>query len=388
MGNLFKPSQQTTTSTSAPWGPEGDALKYGYGQLQNVIGSKVGTPYYQGDTYAPMDPLTAQGIQANADYATGAGAQAATNVGNSAGAVLPAASSGLSAYDQLRQMASQDPTQANISAAGAYANNPFMNDMIDAASRDVSRNLFENELPAINQAATASGNINSSRAGTADAIARRGAADRVADISAQLRGDAYQNGLSLAQQAHQANMSGLGAAGQGFGDIYDLGLRGTLAGHQLALDNGNTLISGGQLNQQDQQGALTADYNKWLGGDTRDMGFLTQYFNAVNGMPTFGTQTQSVPGPSPFQNIAGAATSALGAYMMFSDPSLKRNVEYTGQKTKHGIPIVKFDYEDVPGLDLPRGRQVGVMATDVAKVLPEAVSIDRGYLAVDYGKLR
>lgn len=388
MGSLFSPSKTTTTSTSTPWGPQGDALRYGFDQLRNVIGSHVGTPYYQGDLYAPMDPLTSLGIDANAAYATGAGAQAAGNVGSSAGAVLPASGSAYSAYDQLRQMAGQDPTQANITAAGQYADNPYMNGMIDAASRDVTRNLYENELPGLNQSATASGNINSSRAGVAEGIMKRGAADQIGDIAAQLRGQAYQNGLGLAENSRESNMGALGSAGSGFGNIYDLGLKGAALGQDMTFGNNGALVSGGQLNQQDQQGQLNADFQRWQGGDTRDMGFLTQYFNAVNGVPTFGTQTQSQPGPSMFQNLLGGASSALGAYMMFSDPSLKRNVEYTGQKTaKHGIPIVKFDYEDVPGLDLPRGRQVGVMATDVAKVLPEAVSMDRGYLTVDYGKL-
>jgi len=387
MGSLFKPSTQKTTTTNTPWGPQGDALKYGFGQLQNVIGQKVGSPYYQGDLYANMDPLTSHGIDANAAYANGPGAALASGVGASASGALPGASSGMSAYDQLRAMASTDPTQSNIASAGQYADNPWMNGMIDAASRDVVRNLNENELPGLNQAATGSGNINSSRAGVAEGIMRRGAADQIGDIASQLRGQAYQNGLGLAEGARTANMGGLGAAGSGYGDIYDLGLKGSALGQDLAFNNGNTLISGGQLNQQDQQGQLNADFSRWQGADNRDMSFLIPYMNAVGGIPGFGTSTASQPGPSPFQNLVGAGTSALGAYMMFSDPFLKTNIVPTGETTKDGIAIHEFDYKDDTGLDLPKGRQVGVIATDVAKVRPDAVGLKDGFLIVDYGKL-
>jgi hypothetical protein len=80
MGSLFKPSQQKQTSTSTPWGPQGDQLKNVFGDAQGIYDSQKGTPYYSGELYAGMNPLTDQGINASAGYATGAGADAASNV--------------------------------------------------------------------------------------------------------------------------------------------------------------------------------------------------------------------------------------------------------------------------------------------------------------------
>jgi hypothetical protein len=76
-----------------------------------------------------------------------------------------------------------------------------MSGMIDAASRDVTRNLYENQIPGLNQAATDSGNMNSSRAGVAQGIMSRGAADQIGDIASNMRGQAYSQGLGLAENA-------------------------------------------------------------------------------------------------------------------------------------------------------------------------------------------
>jgi hypothetical protein len=388
MGSLFKPSQTKSTSTSTPWGPQGDALKDAFGDAKSVYDSQKGTPFYQGDLYANMDPLTAQGIGANANFATGAGADAANHVLSSGNPLLAAGGQGLAAYQALNGMASSDPTQANIGAAGRYADNPFLSGQIDAASRDVVRNLNENQLTGLNEAATASGNMNSSRAGVAEGIARRGAADQIGDIAANMRGNAYDRGLGLAESTRTANMNGLATAGAGFGSTFGQGLGAIGQGLGEVYGNNNALVTGGQLNQQDQQGQLNADFSKWQGNDTRPNELLNRYMSIIGSQNWGGTQTGTTPGPSLFQTLLGAGATAAGTAMSFSDPRLKTNIKATGERTrKHGLPIFTWFYRNVPGLNLPKGRQVGVMATDVRKLVPEALGVSHGYLQVDYGKL-
>jgi hypothetical protein len=379
MGDLFSPSQQKSTSTSTPWGPQGDALKGAFGDAKSIYDSQKGTPWYQGDLYAGMDGLTSQGINANAGFATGAGAGAANSMLGAGGNMLGL---GGQAYQGLFNAANSDPTKANIAAAGQYADNPYMNGMIDAASRDVTRNLGENQLTGLNMAASGSGNMNSSRAGVAEGIMRRGAADQIGDISSQMRGSAYQSGLGMAENARTANMNALNAATGAFGQ----GLGAMGQGVSTAYGNNDALIRGGQLNQQDQQGQLNADFQRWQGTDNRQNDLLSRYMGIIGSNNWGGTQTGTTPGPSLFQNLLGAGTSIAGA-VMASDPRLKTNIRATGERTaKHGLPIYTYDYRD--GHGLPSGRQVGVMATDVLKVVPEAVHYVGGYLHVDYGKLR
>jgi len=86
-----------------------------------------------------------------------------------------------------------------------YINNDLMQGQIDAASRDVVRNLQENQLTGNAAMAAGSGNSGSSRRAVMDAIAQRGAADRVADISAGIRGNAYQQAVGLEAQRMSEN---------------------------------------------------------------------------------------------------------------------------------------------------------------------------------------
>lgn len=74
-------------------------------------------------------------------------------------------------------------------------------------------------------------------------------------------------------------------------------------------------------------------------------------------------------------SAAAGAGAAAGAVAL-SDKKLKENIEYTGEKTKEGIPIAEYNYKGGPQ------RFRGVIAQDVEKIKPSAV-----VKAVDYSKL-
>jgi hypothetical protein len=82
------------------------------------------------------------------------------------------------------------------------------------------------------------------------------------------------------------------------------------------------------------------------------------------------------------QNAMWGGLAGLGAagITAFSDKRLKKNINRIGTSIM-GFPVYAFDY--IWGGD----RQVGVMAQDVVKVMPEAVSTVSGYMAVDYGMI-
>lgn len=91
---------------------------------------------------------------------------------------------------------------------GRYIDNNVLAGQIDAAGRDVMRNLNENTLTGIASGAAGTGNSGSTRAGIAAGVAIRGAGDRIGDIAANMRGNAYSQGLGIeANRATQnANM--------------------------------------------------------------------------------------------------------------------------------------------------------------------------------------
>ena len=82
------------------------------------------------------------------------------------------------------------------------------------------------------------------------------------------------------------------------------------------------------------------------------------------------------------QNVAGLAGLAAS---FFSDPLLKENVNLIG--TENGFNIYSWDWnETAKDLGL-NGSSRGVMANEVKQVSPEAITIDKGFMKVDYNAI-
>jgi hypothetical protein len=319
---LFSSSQTTKTNEQFETGPGKFQLPYlqsAFDAAQSNFNQQNGTPYYQGDTYAGMTDEAKSALSRLKDYASTYGlgsAQTLSSLGTSLAGNFSKAGDMLGQYTA---MANEDPTQANINAAMSYADTPYLQGQIDAASRDVSRNLMENELPSIDRAASATGNINSSRAGVASGIAQRGAGDRIADISAAMRGNAYSQGLSMAQSDRASRMSALGSAATAYGNLGSSGIdalgRGTDAGYAAY----GAISGADQAEQADRQGGLDADFAKWQGEDSRTSELLNRYYGIV-GSNSWGQQgTSSGTSKTKSKNsimgtLAGMAATAGSMY--------------------------------------------------------------------------
>jgi hypothetical protein len=160
----------------------------------------------------------------------------------------------------------------DMQTAAQASYNPYLNGQIDAASRDVTRNLYENDLTGNAGLAAGTGNSGSSRRAVMDAIAMRGAGDRVADISSNLRGQAYNTGLGIAAQQGLANQSAqLGTntvnanlMGQGANLNYNIGQSGQAGmrdAYNTGANNANMVTDTGGMVRQYQQQLLDANYN-------------------------------------------------------------------------------------------------------------------------------
>lgn len=87
------------------------------------------------------------------------------------------------------------------------------------------------------------------------------------------------------------------------------------------------------------------------------------------------------------QMYAGAFSGAGSALSAFSDTRLKKNIKKVGRR--FGLNVYTFEYDDAraPHLKLPRGTFVGFLAHHVADLYPEAVTVMKGYLAINHVKL-
>ncbi|AYJ85533.1 hypothetical protein D3Y57_05490 [Sphingomonas paeninsulae] len=302
-----------TTTVDDPWAPQGTALKGAFDNAKTLYDSKANSPAYSGPNHAGIDPLTGQAIQGTADYVNGQGATTVGALGNAGTTGLGAQGNQLSTIGALATAGGVDPTQTNITNAGAYADNPYLEGQITAASRDVTRNLSEVALPSIDRAATGTGNINSTRAGVASGIAQRGAQDQIGDIASTMRSDAYQKGLTLAEQSRATNLDATSKAAGLYGDAVNTGLNASAVGNATALANQDALAKAGQIKQADTQAQYDADKQSWTENDTRATTALQNYYGIVGDKDWGGTTTATAKTTgSVLGGILGAVTAGTG----------------------------------------------------------------------------
>ena len=300
----------TTSSTSEPWQPQQEYLKYGFQQAKDYTQKALDNPVYQGNRVAGLNPFSVNAANSAGAFAP-QGFTYGTNVMGLSNNVFNTGAGFANNAANLYGQYSGDPTQQILANANQYANSPYADSMIDAAGRDVTRNLYENQLPTLAKAAAGSGNTNSTRAGVESAIAQRGAADRLADISSGIRGQLFNTGLTQSQNQYNQNLQNSLAANSQLYNAYTGGTQGLLNGQNIganAFDMGNTA---GQVFQTQDQNQINADMAKFNETNQNPLNYLTQYMGLVNGNYG-GTTNGTSTAPSYGGGLAGALTGALG----------------------------------------------------------------------------
>lgn len=140
-----------------------------------------------------------------------------------------------SALSSALGLAGTNATAQNAADAANYANSSGVQNAIKDTLAQ-SNDLYQRTtLPSLNAAAQAGGNLNSSRAGAAQAVSDGLQENRNAATSSNMWNNAYQQGLSTAESARQSNLSGLlSSAGTALN-----GLNLSLAGQNAANDQTN-----------------------------------------------------------------------------------------------------------------------------------------------------
>jgi hypothetical protein len=122
-------------------------------------------------------------------------------------------------------------------------------------------------------------------------------------------------------------------------------------------------------------------FSLWSGA-----GFYERLRLQSDGNVGIGTSTPS------YKLHVNGSVAGVGAYVNLSDARFKKNITplTNALETVLGLRGVSFEWraEEHPELDFEPGRQVGLVAQEVAKVLPEAVSQDsEGTCALAYSKV-
>lgn len=242
---------------------------------QDALDNSLATGAYTGPTFAGLNDTQLSGISGMTGFGN-----TAMGYGNNFMNIG-------SAYGQNMQDLYDRASGNSLDAAVNYAtNSPQAQSMIDAAMRDSTRRLNEQTLPGIGQRASATNNTNSSRAGVAEAIARRSYDDRRADVASDV-------GRSLTNQYLTSNQNDFNMAmraNQGLSDVFGMGTRLVPAGAEA-------LVNAGGMLQMDEQGQLDADRDEF----ERLRDFAMQQYSGMNsllgGVPQIGQIRPSTANP-------------------------------------------------------------------------------------------
>lgn len=260
-----------------------------YSRGQNALDAAVNTGAYTGQTYAGIDPFQAQAAQ----QLGSAGQLGYADALNFMGAGRGFANN----YQDIYNMANRD----QLAAATDYARNN-VEPLLAAAMRDPYRALTEQTLPGIDRMASGSGNMNSSRAGVADALAQRAYDDRSADTAVSLLDQLTNRGLQ--SQTNQFNM--MNSANANLGNMYNaaLGQAGTSAGF---------MNQGGGILSTDAQNRLNDEKARFEAQRDFEMQQLNNYNTGILG----GRGGNSLSGinavtANPFMGTMGGAMMGAG----------------------------------------------------------------------------
>jgi hypothetical protein len=180
-----------------------------------------------------------------------------------------------------------------------------------------------------------------------------------------------RNQVVLSSGQEQSRLAGLARdAGAFQNNARQAGLQESLALRNQPINEITSLLSGGQVNVPQFQNFQYAPMPSTPVG---------QYAYQSAGLANQNYAQQMAQKNAEMAAI-GQGAGAL-SLMMFSDRRLKKNIRGLGIKLRNGVSLYAYQYK---GEDKPR---VGVIAQEVAKVVPKAVHTVRGWLAVDYGKL-
>lgn len=313
------PSQdKTETSQTSPWGPQADALTQAFQQAQHAYQQTQNGPAAPTDFVAGANQNQQNTYQQAIDFANGQAGTAGGQIGAGQNAVQQGQSGINGAINGLQSFnpaASNNP-QAMIDAATKYAAGQDIPAQVRAAMQSATEQARDVTMPGIEMAAANSGNTNSSRAGIANGLVQRGLAETSANLSGTLQSQAFQNGLTLAQQqAQNNNVNALTALGtQG-----NLGL-GSFNGGNAAIGNGiqnesgvlNIGNGGGTGQQQAQQATLDNMLKQWQSGQTAPYAGL-QGLMSIIGSQNWGSNSTGTSHTETDPGILGTIGGLLGA---------------------------------------------------------------------------
>ena len=370
----------TTKTNSDPWTGQQPYLS-GSGATPGVFPSAAtiyANPsdypqYYPSSTYAQLTPSQTGLI--SQIVGQGSTGTTALNAGNTA--LTDILNQGTSGTQQAFNQG-----QGYLSSA---LNPNFVNPWTSPGFGNVVSNTLASTIPATTSSFIGGGRADS---GLAQRAATEGATSAVGELSNKF----YQSQEALQQQAAAQ------ASSNQLNQQKNLQMAAATAPSidTQKMSNLNSALTAAGMSQTDAQNVINDAVSRWNYNQQLPMSMLDWYSNLVGGTG-YGSQTSSLNTQPYYSNVGanvlsglstGAAlasmpvtTSGQSLLQYLSDRRLKTDIHKIGESDS-GFPLYTFRYkgESAPVLHM------GLMAQDVAKTRPEAVTRTPFGLAVDYAK--
>lgn len=391
-GSKTEQQQHTVTKNEIPKWVE-DAGRSNY-DLATSLANKPYQPY-QGQLTAGTSDMTTQGE----DYLK-------NNVGSTAGMYGAAGNAiqGLLGFNSGTINADQVQAGSIPNTDLSKYLNPYTNEVVDKSMAD----LDNSRLKSLNDnasRASAAGAFGGSRSAIVDAVTNSETARQSGLLSSQLRSDAYDKATGLATTdlnrafqgdttnaannltAAQANESNKLAAG---GLVLNAGTTlGQLAGsqQQAYLSDAAALAGAGgaaQGREQQKLDALRAEWDLLQGHDKDALNLrlaslgMTPYSTTQT---TDGTTTKESSGGTDWATTILGGVKAISGLASLSDDNMKEDITKLGEIPDKGLNAYAFRYKGDPKT---YPKSIGLMASEVEKVMPDAVSKVNGVRFVNY----
>ncbi|HEI4368101.1 TPA: hypothetical protein SI878_004408 [Salmonella enterica] len=328
MGGMFKKKSSTTKSTEDTKNQNWLAQNKEYSSLVNqgiTQGSKMSIPDYALADYGQGFYNAANNLTQGVDLS---GYQTAQNymqnLGNSQ------LQSGLGLQNQAQGMLSKFANMSQADYQKGYQseyNSDLVKEQVAGLTSDVN-DWYTGASHSLDQTATASGNVGSSRAGVAQGVLGGQAAKAISSGSLQYRTaeesaaqNRYQTYLSM-QQNGASQLASL--AGQQIStgyNAYNQGMNYLGAYNQGYLQNQQNAINVGSMLQQQQQNQLDVMRQNALQAQSpalARLGYMNQFLGPIANYSTSGTRTtttvQPAQGNGMMGGLMGAAGAVAGAY--------------------------------------------------------------------------
>lgn len=264
--------------------------------------------------------------------------------------------------------------------------NPFIGEVENRAIARGQEALLQN-LNQVSAQAARAGAFGGSRQAIQEGVAQAEAAKNVADLSAQLRMQGYNQAAGLLENDLARQMAGTEVQMRAAGMLPGI----AQAQQGAALTDAATIEAIGAQRQALQQAQLQDQYQRFMEERNYPVEMLNLRLGATSATPYGTTQTKTQTGGSSGSNFlsgAGTALTAATTAMKFlpllfgSDERMKTDIEKVGKDDETGLTMYAYRYKGDPK-SYP--KVVGPMAQEVEKKYPEMVEERGGRKTVNLG---